>query len=584
MVEIRERKGLLEILSQLGKISETDIERARGVQWETGQKDWRILLQLGMISEEDLRYAQSLYFKLPVWEKKNKGEYLLLEELPYNFLYGNKILPLRLLNGELDVAIANPEDATLVETLWQTARAKLNVKKVNFYVGSEKDIEQGLDELYGTKEEREPDQVVEEARVDEDIEKLRDIASEAPVIRFVHNTIARAIEISASDIHLEMLEKNTRLRYRVDGMLRDFPAPQKSLYPAIISRIKIMAKLNIAEKRLPQDGRIKLSLAGREVDIRVSLIPTIYGEGVVLRILDRSAVCLELNKLGFHEELLRKFRALSRKAEGMILVTGPTGSGKTTTLYSILQEIKSPDINIVTIEDPVEYSLDRISQMQTNSQINLTFASALRNILRHDPDVILIGEIRDLETAEIAVQASLTGHLVFATLHTRNAAGAFTRLQYMGIKSYLLSSSIIGVLAQRLVRILCPICKKVIGGTPSYTYHAERLSKATGLTPLDINKQADNIDRLYRSVGCEECMQSGYSGRTAIGELLVMDDAIRGHVMAQKDSLAIARLAVSKGMKTLWQDGLTKVKAGVTSLEELTRVIDTDDEYIDSTT
>ncbi|HHT9153683.1 MAG TPA: GspE/PulE family protein, partial [Candidatus Hypogeohydataceae bacterium YC40] len=361
MVETRERKGLLEILLQEGKLSEPDIERVRGVQQQTGQKDWQILLQLGMLSEEDLRNAQGLYFKLPVWEKKKKEVYPLLGDLPYNFLSRNKILPLRMSNGELDVAVAHPEDTTLVETLRHTARTKLNVKKLNVYVGCERDIQQGLDELFGIEGESKSSEVVVGAGVADDIEKLKDMASEAPVIRFVHNTITRAIEIGASDIHLEAFEKNARLRYRVDGMLSDFPSPNKDLYPAIISRIKIMARLNIAEKRLPQDGRIKVPLSGREVDIRVSLIPTIHGEGVVLRILDRSSVCLELDKLGFQEDILRKFRFLARKSEGMILVTGPTGSGKTTSLYSILREIKSPDIKIVTVEDPVEYSLDGIS-------------------------------------------------------------------------------------------------------------------------------------------------------------------------------------------------------------------------------
>jgi general secretion pathway protein E len=581
MVEITEKKGLLDILSMQGKISVPDIERVNAVQQETGQKDKQILLQLGMISEDDLRNAQGVHFNLPIWEKKQEGDYPLLGELPSNFLCGNKILPLKLSNGELDVAIAHPEDTTLMETFCQTARTRLGVKEVKIYLGCERDIQEGLHELYGTKEKEEgPSDVVETIGVTEDLEKLKDMASEAPVIRFVYNVITKAIEIGASDIHLEMLEKNAGLRYRVDGMLRDAPSPNRGLYPAIISRIKIMSKLNIAEKRLPQDGRMKIPISGKEIDIRVSLIPTIYGESVVLRILDRSSVCLELDKLGFHEDTISKFRALSRKAEGIILVTGPTGSGKTTTLYSILQETKSPDIKIVTVEDPVEYSLDGISQMQVHPQINLTFASALRNILRHDPDVILVGEIRDRETAEIALQASLTGHLVFSTLHTNNAAAAFTRLQDMGIESYLLSSCIIGVLAQRLVRTLCSRCKQELKVETYLTKPPEKLFKSTGWPSLK-KDNLDAIKKVYRSKGCEDCMGSGYKGRTSIGELLLVDDDMRCQVTAHKNSLAIARLAVSKGMKTLWQDGLEQVKAGVTSLEELTRVIDTDDEYLE---
>ncbi len=576
MAKNRERNGILEVLSKKGKLSEQDIDRVRSIKRETGQNDWQILLQLGMISEEGIRDAQAHHFKLPVWQKKKKEDYPLLDGLPYNFLIRNKILPLRLSDGELDVAIAHPEDTPLLETLYHTARLKLNVMKLNLYVGSEKDIQQGLTELYGVEEEKEATKTAEDVEVAEDVEKLKDMASEAPVVRFVHSVITKATEIGASDIHVELFERNTRLRYRVDGILRDFPPPQKELYPAIISRIKIMSKLNIAEKRLPQDGRIKIPLAGKEIDIRVSLIPTIYGEGVVMRILDRSSVCLELDKLGFKEGILRKFRALAKKSEGMILVTGPTGSGKTTTLYSILQEIKSPELKIVTVEDPVEYSIEGISQMQTNPQINLTFASALRNILRHDPDVILIGEIRDRETAEIAIQAALTGHLVFSTLHTNNSAAAFTRLQDMGIERYLLASSIIGVLAQRLVRVLCPKCKQ----EHSIVVPTNKLIENINSAPPGTDK-LDIPNRLYKSVGCEDCMQSGYHGRAAIGELLVVDDAIRDQVMAQKDSIAIMRLAVNKGMGTLWQDGLEKVNSGLTTLEELKRVIDTEDEYIE---
>ena len=580
MVKTIKRNGLLDTLHHRGKLSKLDLERVESIQLETDQEDWEILLQLEMISEKDLRDAESTYCEFPVWEKKRNDKYPLLDKLPSNFLYSNKILPIGLFNGELDVAIAHPEDNTLVETIYYTARTRLNVKKVNLYVGCERDIQQGLDELYGAKEEKdETGNVGAGVEVTEDLQKLRDIASEAPLVRLVFDTIVRAIEIGASDIHIEMIERETRLRYRVDGMLRDYPAPPKVLYPAIISRIKIMAKLNIAEKRLPQDGRIRLPLAGKEIDIRVSLIPTIYGESVVLRILDRSSVCLELDKLGFHEDTISKFRALSRKADGMILVTGPTGSGKTTTLYSILQEIKSPDMRIVTVEDPVEYSVDGISQMQVHPQINLTFASALRNILRHDPDIILVGEIRDRETAEIALQASLTGHLVFSTLHTNNAAAAFTRLQDMGIESYLLSSCIIGVFAQRLVRTLCPSCKEEYKGKTPLVDTSERLFGPGGRAHLKKGNPGV-LKTLYRAVGCDECMETGYRGRAAIGELLVVDGNIRQQIMAQKSSLAIARLAVSKGMKTLWQDGLEQVNAGVTSFEELTRVIDIEEKYV----
>lgn len=549
------------ILIELGKVSKNDIDRAFEVQKQTGQTLWRLLIDLGLVSEEDLRRAWSQLLDVPVWEKKKGETYPIVDNLPYGFLVSNKVLPLRTYNNTLDVAVVDPQDASLLEVL-----AAVTKKELNIFVGCEKDIVNSVNELYkgSVEEESVEDYGVGSLEIAEDIEQLKDLASEAPVIRLVNSTLTKAIEISASDIHMEMYEKNTKLRYRVDGVLRDFPAPQKELYPAIISRIKIMSKLNIAEKRLPQDGRIKLKVAGREIDLRVSIIPMIYGEGVVLRILDRSSVSLDLETLGFDQEILKKLRWLIKKPEGMILVTGPTGSGKTTTLYSVLKEIRSPELKIVTIEDPVEYSLEGTNQIQINPQIDLTFANGLRSILRHDPDVILIGEIRDRDTASIAIQSALTGHLVFSTLHTNDSASAFTRLLDMAIEDYLISSCVIGVLAQRLVRKICPICKEVY--LPD-----EEMRIKTGIP---------EGKKLFRAVGCDECNHTGYGGRLCISELLIVDDVIRKFILTHEDSNIILKEATKKGLKTLWQDGLTKVIEGKTTLDELMRVADIEDEGI----
>jgi general secretion pathway protein E len=556
-----ESNSIGNILVELGKISKNDLDRALEVQKQTGQILWRLLIDLGLISEEGLRFALGQLLDLPVWEKRKGETYPIVDNLSHGFLLSNKVLPLRIHNNSLDVAVVDPQDASLIEVL-----AAVTKKELNVFVGCEKDIVASVNEVYkgSVEEESIEDYEVGSLEIAEDIEQLKDMASEAPVIRLVNSTMTKAIELGASDIHMEMYEKHTTLRYRVDGVLRDFPAPQRELYPAIISRIKIMSKLNIAEKRLPQDGRIKLKVAGREIDLRVSIIPMIYGEGLVLRILDRSTVSLDLDTLGFDQEILKTLRWLIKKPEGMILVTGPTGSGKTTTLYSVLKEINSPELKIVTIEDPVEYNLEGTNQIQVNPQIDLTFANGLRSILRHDPDVILIGEIRDRETASIAIQSALTGHLVFSTLHTNDSPSAFTRLLDMSIEDYLISSCVIGVLAQRLVRKICTICREEY--LPD-----EELRIKTGLP---------EGKKLYRAVGCDECSNTGYNGRLCASELLIVDNSVRKHVLKHSDSNVILKEATNRGMKTLWQDGLNKVIEGTTTLDELMRVADIEDEEI----
>jgi general secretion pathway protein E len=391
-----------------------------------------------------------------------------------------------------------------------------------------------------------------------DVERLRDLASEAPVIRLVNRMIERAVEQRASDIHIEPFEGRLRVRYRVDGMLGETEAPAEKLAAAIVSRIKIMARLNIAERRLPQDGRIKVVVRGKEFDLRISTTPSLHGESVVMRILDRDGAVLDFKALGFRDDTLKSYLSALERPHGILLVTGPTGSGKTTTLYTSLIRLNSPERKILTVEDPVEYQLDGVLQIQVKPEIDLTFARALRSFLRQDPDILMIGEIRDLETAQIGVQAALTGHLVLSTLHTNDAAGAIARLMDMGVPDYLLTSTINGVAAQRLVRKLCPDCREA--SEPD----AELLAR------LDAGDNPPRV--LYHAKGCDHCKGTGYAGRAALVEVLVMDDALRRLVLQRADAREIEKAAVEGGMRTLYQDGLLKAAAGVTSIEEVLRV------------
>lgn len=572
-------KTVCDTLLELGKLTKSDIDRAVGLERKGGSRIGRILIDLGIISEEDLRLAFSTLYNFPIWEKKDGDTYPVIDFFPSNFLHSNKVLPIRLYDENVDFAITDPQDSSLLEIIRTTVE-----RNVNIFLGCEKEIEAALDEIYEPEKAGEEDEYLDGASgvgVDDDIEHLRDMASEAPVIRLVSSILSAAIEAGASDVHMEAFERKTSLRYRIDGVLRDFTPPPLDLYAAVVSRIKIMSKLNIAEKRLPQDGRIILKVAGKEIDLRVSIIPMNYGEGVVLRILDRSSITLDLEKLGFSAHSLKDFRSIITRPNGIILVTGPTGSGKTTTLYAVLKEKVSPDLKIITVEDPIEYSLEGVNQIQVNHQINLTFATGLRSILRHDPDVILIGEIRDKDTAAIAIQSALTGHLVFSTLHTNDAASAFTRLMDMGIEDYLVSSSVIGVLAQRLVRKLCSKCKE------EYNPGDDVIAKIQGQISLkkDTLWGTDNNPenwlkekvKLFRAKGCNECGNAGYKGRMCISEFLLVDNAIRNLINSRADSNKISREAVNRGTKALWQDGLEKVIEGYTTIDELLRVTDTEE-------
>ncbi len=473
-----------------------------------------------------------------------------------------KVLPIEAADDRVVVAMADPSDIYLVELLEDIYKRKVEPVRA-----SEEDILSAIYRWFEADsdmeaEDEEGDSALAEGLWD-DPEQLRDLATEAPVVRLVNHVINQALEIKASDIHFEPFREHLKIRYRIDGVLHDVETVSKKLQPAITSRLKLMAKMNIAEMRLPQDGRIKVKEGKREIDIRVSSLPTIFGESIVLRLLNREEVKLELESLGISSDILTRFDRLIRKPYGMILVTGPTGSGKTTTLYSVMNRINSPDKKIVTVEDPVEYQLEGINQIQVKSSIGLTFASALRTILRQDPDVILIGEIRDAETAEIAVQSALTGHLVFSTLHTNDAASAITRLQEMGIEPYLISSCLLAVMAQRLVRKICPKCKT------EYEIPKEAVSEtaaALGVSESEVPVKS------WRGVGCPACANTGYSGRTGIYELLEVKEGIPALILNGENSSAISQKAQEYGMRTLRQDGLEKVLRGETTLEEVMRV------------
>ena len=490
-------------------------------------------------------------------------EPIVLNNLSEKMMRESRFVPLEIGKDYLRVAMADPGDFYTVESLEMAYGLKI---QVNF--GKESDILDTIERLHGAGSQS-LETIIEEADKDiydlssegvEDADHLRDLASEAPIIRLVNRLILNAVEQKASDIHFEPFENVFKARYRVDGVLHDVDSPPKRLQAAIISRVKIMAKLDIAERRLPQDGRIKLKIADKEIDFRVSTIPTLYGESLVMRILDRGSLILDLEKIGFPSGLLEKYMGLVRQPYGMILVTGPTGSGKTSTLYTTLAKINSPENKIITLEEPVEYQLDGVNQIQVNQKIGMTFAKGLRSIVRQDPDIILVGEIRDRETAEIAIQSALTGHLLFSTLHTNDAAGAVTRLLDMGVESFLLSSTLLGVLAQRLVRVICANCKEEI--TPDI-----KLLESMNVPP----GEEKNIT-FYAGKGCEECRYTGFKGRTAIFEYLAIDDDIRREISKNSPTEAIKDVALKKGMITLRDDGWRKVRKGMTTISEVLKV------------
>ena len=552
-----------EILIERGKLDRTNLERALRVQ-ESDRKErlGSILMRTGFAAERDVIEALSVQMSLPIVQISDYPELPVMEErVSVRFIKESRALPLSEDEDQLVLAMVDPVDGYVLNAFrLVTGRAVVP----RLAVPSELDA--AFERLYGTGKTS-MDQIVGDAQTrdddtgSEDLQQLKELASEAPIIRLVSLIISHALEARASDIHIEPFENRLIVRYRVDGVMHEVESPPRRFSAAVISRIKIMASLDIAERRLPQDGRIKLRIQGKEIDLRVSTVPIMHGESVVMRILDKSGTALDFATLGFDPAVLSRFQQVLMQPHGIVLVTGPTGSGKTTTLYTALDKLNNPDIKILTVEDPVEYQMEGINQIQVKPQIGLTFANALRSIVRQDPDVIMIGEIRDLETAQIAVQSALTGHMVLSTLHTNDAASTINRLLDMGMDDYLLTSTVNGILAQRLVRTLCSHCREAHVALPEVVEEMQ-LNRYTDVNPV----------RLYRAVGCAECGNTGYSGRVSIVELLVMSDAIRSLVMRHVTSGEVRQQAITEGMQTMYENGLSKAVAGVTTIEEVLRV------------
>ena len=554
--------GLAEILLRDAQCDQRTLERARRVAEDSGQRLDAVLIQLGLVSERGLAEAYAALLDLPVAPvaRYPLDQPLFAERLSARFLRHARAVPVAVEGDTLVLATADPLD-----TFTPAAVAAATGRPVRLEIAVPIELEAALNRLYP---EAAPEASPEDAgteRLEDDTERLKDLASEAPVIRLVNQMITRAVETLASDIHIEPFEDRLRVRYRYDGVLHEADSPPGRLAAAITSRIKIMARLDIAERRLPQDGRIKLPVRGQDVDFRVSTIPSLHGETVVLRILDRTAVAFDYGRLGLSPAVIRKFGHALDLPNGIVLVTGPTGSGKTTTLYTGLLALNAVTRKIVTVEDPIEYQLRGINQIQVRSQIGLTFASLLRSILRQDPDVIMVGEIRDAETAQIAVQAALTGHLVLSTLHTNSAAAAVTRLRDMGVEDYLLTAVLRGVLAQRLVRKLCVVCRRA-EPAPAELVRRFELERRVGHGSV----------MLYHPVGCPECRQTGYRGRAAIAEFLELGPAIERLVFERADHASIERAAVGAGMEVMFDAGLAAALAGETTIEEVVRSVRAD--------
>jgi general secretion pathway protein E len=562
---VSQSPSLGDILVADGLTTPDVVERASTRIQSTGERLADALVALG-VSADDVLRAVARQQRLPYLSRDELPAPLpVLKNLSPKYLKQYTVCPVSVEGGALTIAVADPLNPVIVDDLRQSTGLEIRV-----VVCAAEAITEAIDRTYDGGNTTALQRIVEgmedeslgDGGGDEDVNHLRDMAFEAPVVRLVNLLVENAISSEASDIHIEPFEDTLRIRYRIDGVLYEQEAPPRRLQAAVTSRIKIMAEMNIAERRLPQDGRIRVTLHSRRVDIRVSTIPTVHGESIVMRLLDRSSVFYPLERLGFPPAMLGRFEKLIVRPHGILLVTGPTGSGKTTTLYAALDKINSPDRKIITVEDPVEYQLKGVNQIPVKPKIGLSFATGLRHIVRQDPDVILVGEIRDLETAEISIQAALTGHLVFSTLHTNDAPSAITRLQDMGVEPYLLSSVLEGVLAQRLVRRICQVCR-----TPD-------APSAADIEALGI--EADPQTKLFRGRGCEDCRSTGYRGRTGIYELFPITEDIRSLILRRASSREIRRLAIEQGMVTLRQDGWARAVEGVTTIEEVLRVTQED--------
>jgi general secretion pathway protein E len=565
MIGIKTKK-LGQILIDKRLISQEDLQDALLSQQNTPLKIGQILIKKGLIAEDDVLIALATQYSIDYVEtlEFNDADNI-LGNIPVQFLKRYKIVPYTVKKNTIKIAINDP---LLIQPL-DNIKIMYDSYKIIPVLSTEKEIMKIINNHFDVLKEDSTTSVIENLEESDfeilsspitETEDILDMANEAPIIRLVNTVIKQAIEDRASDIHIEPFEKDLIIRFRIDGILYNMFTPPKKYQAAIISRIKIMSNLNIAENRLPQDGRIQLKVGGKDIDIRVSVFPTYYGERIVLRLLNKSDMKFDLDSLGFSKDSLSIFNELIKKTHGIILVTGPTGSGKTTTLYSVLTRLNTYDVNILTVEDPIEYQLHGVGQMQVKPKIDLTFAAGLRSILRQDPDIIMVGEIRDLETAEIAIQAALTGHRVFSTIHTNDAASGITRLLDMGVEPFLIASSVNAFLAQRLVRTICPHCKQ--------SYKPD----AVVLKDLGIKSTQLQGKKLYKGKGCDKCINTGYLGRTGIYELLPITNDIRKLIMEHADAVTIKEKAIANGMKTLLLDGIEKAFQGITTLEEVLRV------------
>ena len=548
---MRKQDIVKELVKGIGLLDDKKIAHAFDKQIETKEYFAGLLVKLGYVSNQNVgkTFTSQLGF-LPLSVKIETFEKKLISYLPANIALTHRIIPLKQDLGKLTLGTDDPLNFLAQKNLEAIIGSGIELELLRSL-----DMDKALDSLYASKKVKGLDL----GKASEDINVTKG-AEDAPIIKLVNLIINEAVKERASDIHVEPLEKKFRVRYRIDGVLHEVPGPPKRLEGSVISRVKIMAGMDIAEKRLPQDGRIKMVSDKKELDLRVSSLPSIHGESIVMRILDKTSFFVGLEDVGFLPKEKKDFEKLINLPNGMILVTGPTGSGKTTTLYATLSHINQKDRKVITIEDPVEYQLDGVNQVQVKSQIGLTFASGLRSMLRQAPDIIMVGEIRNLETAQIAVQSALTGHLIFSTLHTNDACGAITRLIDMGVKPYLASSTVQGVLAQRLVRTICPSCREAY--KPS-----EEEAKILSLSPEEVNSL-----KLYRGKGCPTCAYTGYKGRMGIFELFIMTDEARELVLNNSSSTELNKKAKESGMKGLKEDGLNKVKRGYTTVEEVMRV------------
>jgi len=587
----KESLSITNALINQGLISKEEIQEVLSENSNNSESSLTsLLVEHEKIKEQDLLQFWASELDCPIQNRIQDEDIVpeLVQDISIQFLKKNLLFPLKAENETLTVALFDPLQLESIDQL----RVLTQKKGIKTVLCPSSEILSAINRAYGEVTEG-AENIIQDLDQEEDSfiseleegvsEDLLDETSDAPIIKLVNHILSQAVRYEASDIHIEPYQNNLTIRYRLDGVLYNIFSFPKKLHAAVISRLKILANLNIAEKRIPQDGRIQVKIGNRNVDLRVSSLPTAFGERMVLRLLEKDQRVLNLQEIGLNDNYLKKLKRLITISHGIILVTGPTGSGKTTTLYSALNEINTPDKNILTVEDPIEYQMEGIGQMQVNSKIGLTFANGLRSMVRQDPDVILVGEIRDLETAEIAIQAALTGHLVFSTLHTNDAAGAITRLINMGIEPFLVSSSIQGIMAQRLVRTLCPKCKQSYSADPM-------LIQEFGLDPTEVLEQlykdSGNRDQngnipanaqyetftLYSPQGCDYCMQTGYKGRTGIFEFLTVTEGIQSMILKTSESNQIRNSSIQEGMITLRQDGVDKILKGITTVDEVLRV------------